>query len=115
LAGSELIKAGEKAGLRTASEVFSDRTYQSDGSLTSRRQPDSMITDDQEAVKQVIRMVNEGKVVSRQNVDISIQADTICIHGDGVHALEFARTINDSLKQAGIIVQSIGSTVSDKS
>ncbi|MFC5447549.1 LamB/YcsF family protein [Paenibacillus aestuarii] len=110
LAGSELVKAGKKAGLRTASEVFSDRTYQSDGSLTSRRQPDSMITDDQEALKQVIRMVNEGKVLSRQQVDVNIQADTICIHGDGVHALAFARTINDSLAQAGITVQPIGKT-----
>jgi UPF0271 protein len=111
LAGSELVKAGQKAGLRTASEVFSDRTYQSNGSLTSRRQPDAMITDDQEAVKQVIRMVNEGKILSRQHVDIDIQADTICIHGDGVRALEFARTIHDSLRQAGIVVQSIGKTV----
>ncbi|TDF92022.1 LamB/YcsF family protein [Paenibacillus piri] len=115
LAGSELIKAGEKAGLRTASEVFADRTYQSDGSLTSRRQPDAMITDDQVAVKQVIRMVNEGKILSRQNIDIGIQADTICIHGDGAHALEFAQNINESLKQAGITVQSIGKTISGKS
>jgi UPF0271 protein len=115
LAGSELIKAGEKAGLRTASEVFSDRTYQSDGSLTSRRLPDSLITDDIEAVKRVIRMVDEGKIMSRQNIDIGIKADTVCIHGDGVHALEFAETISSSLKQAGITVQSIGKTLSPKS
>ncbi|TVY09225.1 LamB/YcsF family protein [Paenibacillus cremeus] len=115
LAGSELVTAGKKAGLRTASEVFSDRTYQSNGSLTPRRQPDAMITDEQESVKQVIRMVNEGKILSRQNEDVSIQADTICIHGDGLHALEFAQTIHTSLKQAGIIVQSIGTTMSGKS
>jgi len=114
LAGSELIKAGGKSGLRTASEVFADRTYQSDGSLTSRRQPDAMITDDQAAVQQVIRMVNEGKVLSRQNADITIQADTVCIHGDGAHALEFAQNINESLKQAGIVVQSIGKTISHR-
>lgn len=115
LAGSELIKAGQKAGLRIASEVFSDRTYQSNGSLTSRRQPDAMITDDEEAVRQVIRMVNEGKVLTRQNVDIDIQADTICIHGDGVRALEFAKTIHDALEQAGITVQPIGKTMSSPS
>jgi UPF0271 protein len=111
LAGSELITAGKKAGLRTASEVFSDRTYQSDGSLTPRRQPDALIKEDELAVKQVIRMVNEGKVLSRQDVDISIQADTICIHGDGEFALEFAETIVTSLTETGIKVQPFGKTI----
>jgi len=111
LAGSELIKAGKKAGLRTASEVFSDRTYQSDGSLTSRRLADSVITDDRQSVGQVIRMVSEGKVLSRQNIDVDIQADTICIHGDGVHAVEFAGKIRSSLKEADISVQRIGLTL----
>jgi UPF0271 protein len=111
LAGGELVKAGEKIGLKTASEVFSDRTYQSDGSLTSRRQPDALIKEDELAVRQVIRMVNEGKVLSRQDVDVSIQADTICVHGDGVHALEFAKTIVSSLSQSGVTVQAIGQTL----
>ncbi|GGA26593.1 LamB/YcsF family protein [Paenibacillus physcomitrellae] len=110
LAGSELIKAGNKVGLRTASEVFSDRTYQSDGSLTSRRLPDSMITDEEVSLKQVIRMVSEGKVLSQQNVDVPIQADTICVHGDGVHAVEFASKIRTSLEAAGITVQAPGKT-----
>lgn len=108
LANSEWIRAGEKAGLRTASEVFSDRTYQSDGTLTSRRQPDALITDDDAAVRQVIRMVEEGKVLSRQNVDVPIKADTICIHGDGIHAMEFAQKIRDALQKAGIAVQAVG-------
>jgi 5-oxoprolinase (ATP-hydrolysing) subunit A len=111
LAGSELIQAGKKAGLRTASEVFSDRTYQSDGSLTSRRLPDALITDEEQSVKQVIRMVAEGKVMSQQNVDVAIQADTICIHGDGIHAVEFAGKIRSSLTAAGITVQPAGITL----
>lgn len=111
LAGSELIQAGKKAGLRTASEVFSDRTYQSDGSLTSRRLPDALITDEDQSVKQVIRMVAEGKVMSQQNVDVAIQADTICIHGDGIHAVEFAGKIRSSLTAAGITVQPAGITL----
>lgn len=111
LAGSELIQAGKKVGLRTASEVFSDRTYQSDGSLTSRRLPDALITDEEQSVKQVIRMVAEGKVMSQQNVDVAIQADTICIHGDGIHAVEFAGKIRSSLTAAGITVQPAGITL----
>lgn len=111
LAGSELIKAGKKAGLRTASEVFSDRTYQSDGSLTLRSQPDSLITDERRSVEQVIRMVTEGKVLSRQHVDIPIQADTVCIHGDGAHAVQFAERIRRSLAEASIVVQPVGATL----
>ncbi|MBP3041163.1 LamB/YcsF family protein [Bacillaceae bacterium Marseille-Q3522] len=108
LANSELVKAGEKIGLRTASEVFADRTYQQDGSLTPRRQPDAMITDSKLAVDQVIRMVKEKKILTRQNIDITIAADTVCIHGDGPHALDFAATIRKTLEQSEIFVQAIG-------
>lgn len=108
LANSELIRAGRKAGLRTASEVFSDRTYQEDGSLTSRRLPNALITDEQQSVDQVVRMVKEGKVLSQQQIDVPIQADTICIHGDGVHAVAFAERIRRSLEEAGVLVQAAG-------
>ncbi|QCT01137.1 LamB/YcsF family protein [Paenibacillus algicola] len=111
LAGSELIAAGERAGLRTASEVFSDRTYQVDGSLTSRRLPDALITNDDEAVLQVIRMIDEGKVLSQQGIDVSIRADTVCIHGDGEHAAAFAKKIHSALQQSGIRLQAAGAAV----
>ena len=83
LAGGELIKAGKKMGLSTASEVFSDRTYQQDGSLTSRRDANALIKDQAEAVNQVITMVKENKVHTIQGSDVSIVADTVCIHGEG--------------------------------
>ncbi|WP_276496332.1 LamB/YcsF family protein [Pontibacter litorisediminis] len=102
LAGSKLVKAGEKCGLRTASEVFADRTYQPDGTLTPRRQPNALITNQDEAVQQVLRMVQEGKVRSQQGTEVSIKADTVCIHGDGPHALPFARLIHERLSAEGI-------------
>ncbi|WP_018131853.1 LamB/YcsF family protein [Effusibacillus pohliae] len=108
LSGSELVKAGQSIGLRTASEVFADRTYQADGSLTSRRQPDALITDPAQAVQQVIRMVKEGKVASQQGVDVPIKADTVCLHGDGPHALTFARQIRELLQAAGVAVRAVG-------
>lgn len=108
LAGSELIDAGKKIGLRTANEVFSDRTYQQDGSLTSRSQPNALILDSQEAVNQVITMVKEKKVHTLQGTDHSIQADTVCIHGDSKRALEFARSLSVSLKEADIRLTKIG-------
>lgn len=107
LSGSELINAGENIGLATASEVFSDRTYQPDGTLTSRSQPEALITDDEKAVHQVIRMVKEKKVATLGGEEISIQADTICIHGDGIRALSFAKKIRGAFEQANIEAKSV--------
>lgn len=107
LSGSELVKAGEKIGLRTAGEVFSDRTYQADGSLTPRSQPNALITDTATALEQVIRMVKEQKVISIQQQEIQIKADTICIHGDGATALDFAAAISSSLADAGIDITKV--------
>ncbi|MFA4136378.1 MULTISPECIES: LamB/YcsF family protein [unclassified Brevibacillus] len=104
LAGSELTRAGEKIGLITAHEVFADRTYQQDGTLTPRSQPNAIISDQQQSLQQVIRMVCDGRVLSQQGVDIPIQADSICIHGDGAHALEFAQSIREALSGAGITI-----------
>ncbi|MFS0687982.1 5-oxoprolinase subunit PxpA [Sporosarcina sp. 179-K 8C2 HS] len=108
LAGSELAKAGEKIGLRTAHEVFADRTYQADGSLTSRSQADAMITDQEQSVTQVVKMVTEGKVISQQHTEVPLKADTICIHGDGEHALDFAKYIKKTLERNNITVAAIG-------
>lgn len=108
LSGGELAKAGERIGLKTAHEVFADRTYQIDGTLTPRRDPDALITNTEQAVRQVVRMVKEQKVYTMQKQDIDIKADTVCIHGDGMHALEFARTIRELLAQADVSVRAIG-------
>lgn len=108
LSGSELVVAGERIGLKVAHEVFADRTYQLDGSLTPRKQSDAMITNDEEAVAQVVRMVKEGRVASRQGTDVAVKADTVCIHGDGAHALAFAQKIRESLPDSGIAVKAIG-------
>ena len=102
LSGSELALAGERIGLQVAHEVFSDRTYQTDGTLTSRREPHALIKEDERAVQQVVRMVREGRVRTVQGEDIELKADTVCIHGDGSHALQFAKTITAKLKEAGI-------------
>lgn len=110
LAGSELIRAAKKTGLRSASEVFADRTYQNDGSLTARSEPDALITDEHQSLQQVLRMVMEGKVCSAQGEDIDIAAETICLHGDGGHAVEFASAIRSSLVAGGVKVQSIRKT-----
>ena len=107
LAGSELVRAGEQAGLKTASEVFADRTYQSDGSLTPRTQSDAIIQDPEAAIAQVRRMIGEGHVRSRQGSDVPVRADTLCIHGDEPNAVEFAIRIRKALDADGVRVAAI--------
>ena len=107
LAGSELIRAGQQAGLRTANEVFADRTYQSDGSLTPRTQADAVIHDAQSAIAQVRRMIGEGRVRSQQCSHVPVTADTLCIHGDAPGAVEFARRIRQALDADGVRVAAI--------
>jgi len=107
LAGGELIKAGQRIGLQVASEVFSDRTYQQDGSLTLRTEENALIKDPNIAINQVIKMVKENKVTSLQGHDIDIEAHTVCIHGDGETALDFAKHISQALQDAGIKVSKV--------
>ena len=109
LAGSELLRAGRVLGLRVVSEVFADRTYQVDGTLTPRSRPDALILDEAAAVAQVLRMVCEGVVRARDGTDVPVEADTICLHGDGPHAVAFARRLNEELRRAGIAIKAFGS------
>ncbi|AZB43929.1 LamB/YcsF family protein [Bacillus sp. FJAT-42376] len=107
LSGSELLKAGKETGLKTASEVFADRTYQSSGALTPRTHPHALITDHGTAIEQVKKMILEQKTMSTDGQEIPITADTVCIHGDGAHALEFAEKIGRELQQSGIEIKSV--------
>lgn len=105
LSGSHLIKEGKNIGLKTASEVFADRTYKDDGSLTPRHKPGALIEDVNIAVAQVLQMANEGAVTSISGKKIPIVAQTVCIHGDGPHAIEFAKAIHQALKENNIAVK----------
>lgn len=102
LAGSELVKAGQEAGLSSANEVFADRTYQKDGSLTSRSEPDALIPNRQLAAQQVVQMVKDKKVRTIQKVEIPIEAQTVCLHGDGEHAVEFAAYLTQTCEKSNI-------------
>jgi UPF0271 protein len=107
LSESELIIAGNKFGLKTANEVFADRTYQRDGTLTPRHQEDALIKDENIAIAQVIKMVADQKVITQSGHEVPITADTICIHGDGEHSVEFAKKIHRALQDNGIVVKGL--------
>ncbi|WP_336292074.1 5-oxoprolinase subunit PxpA [Cronobacter dublinensis] len=96
LAGSELIRAGARHQLVTREEVFADRGYLADGSLVPRSEPGALIEDDDEAVSRTLSMVLEGRVRSREGAWAAVNAQTVCLHGDGAHALAFARRLRDA-------------------
>lgn len=99
LSNSHSITEAKALGLKTASEVFADRTYQDDGSLTPRSQPNALIEDEEKCIQQVLQMVKEGTVTTVSGQRIPIVAETICIHGDGKHAVRFAKKIHQALKE----------------
>lgn len=105
LSGSQLTRVGHKIGLRVANEVFADRTYQNDGSLTSRKLANALITEEGVAAAQSLRMIKEGLVTSTDGLEVAIKADTICLHGDGAHAATFAAKIHTLLKEENIALQ----------
>jgi UPF0271 protein len=107
LAGSRLLAAGRARGLRVASEVFADRTYQADGSLTPRTQSDAFVREGEAAAARVVTMVREGYVWTADGGSLKIRADTVCLHGDGPEAVAFARRLNHALREAGIELQSL--------
>jgi 5-oxoprolinase (ATP-hydrolysing) subunit A len=105
LPNSELLRAGEAAGLKVAAEVFADRAYDPDGSLTARSQPGSVIHDTQKVVERAITMVRDKTVVAVDGSTIALQADTICLHGDTPGAAEHARAVRQGLETAGIQIR----------
>lgn len=107
LSGSFLISEAEKIGLKTASEVFADRTYQMDGSLTPRSQTNALINLPEQSIEQVLQMIAQKTVTATTGEIIPIVAETICIHGDSKHAVEFAQTINRSLREKDIKIEAI--------
>jgi UPF0271 protein len=102
LPDSALARAAAARGLRIANEVFADRTYQRDGSLTPRSRSDALIHDEGVAVAQVLRMIREGLVRATDGTEVAIRADTVCLHGDGPNPVAFARRLRDALRAAGV-------------
>ena len=91
--GSEMVKAGKKQNLKIASEIFADRNYEDDGNLVSRSKPNALITDPDIAKKHIIKMVENQAINCYSGKQMPCEIDSVCIHGDGVSALNTAKTI----------------------
>jgi UPF0271 protein len=107
LSNSFLISEAERINLKTASEVFADRTYRTDGTLTARGESNALIHDTEQAVSQVLQMIREQNVTAVTGEKVSLKSETVCIHGDGENALEVAAAIHRKLTEKGISIQSV--------
>jgi 5-oxoprolinase (ATP-hydrolysing) subunit A len=105
LAGSGMIEAARRAGLQPVEEVFADRGYNPDGSLVSRKLPGALIEDDAQAIAQTLSLVRDHKVRAIDGSTVAVNAQSVCLHGDGAHALQFARHIRERLGNEGIAVR----------
>ncbi|MCU4164948.1 LamB/YcsF family protein [Carboxylicivirga caseinilyticus] len=107
LANSQMIQAAKDEGLTTVSETFADRRYTKEGLLVPRSQPDAVIHDSNQCIQQVLTMAKDQKVISADGHEITLKADTICLHGDNVQALELAKHITEALEKSDIHISAI--------
>jgi UPF0271 protein len=105
LAGSELVSAGHRAGLRVAAEAFIDRAYEADGTLAPRGLPGAVLTDPAVCAARAVRMVEERTVTARDGSELQVEADSLCAHGDGATAAALLRRVRDALTAAGIAIR----------
>jgi UPF0271 protein len=108
LSGSALLRAGADAGLATASEVFADRGYESDGTLTPRGRAGAVLGDPDLVAARAVEMVRARGVTAADGVRVPLQVDTICVHGDTPGAAGMARRIRTALEDAGVDVRAMG-------
>ena len=101
LAGSELVKAAQAAGLTVVQEVFADRAYRADGTLVPRSEQGAVLQTEHD-IRRRLRQLMTGEVVSVDGASVPIQADTLCLHADTPHAVPVARMIRHELESAGI-------------
>lgn len=110
LSGSHLTTAGQAAGLRVAHEVFAERRYEADGTLTPRSRDDAVIHDLDESIAQVRGFVRDGRVIARTGEALALHADTLCLHGDRADAAGFARAIRAALEADGVHILPVGAS-----
>ena len=101
LSGSVLVESGRSAGLTVVQEAFADRAYRSDGSLVPRSQPGALLQTEPQ-VRQQLREILEGYVTSIDGQRVALRADSLCVHADTPHAVEFVRLVRHEIESAGI-------------
>lgn len=104
LPGSQLESQATSAGLQTVSEAFPDRAYEADGQLRSRRLPGAVLHDVALITERAVQIACQGSVSTFDSEPLSLHAQSLCLHGDNVAALEAARAVARALHEAGVTV-----------
>jgi UPF0271 protein len=108
LANSALIDSARAIGLPVAAEAFADRRYCANGSLQPRGESGAVIEDVAQATTQAIGIAQDNSVAATDGSRLSLHADTLCLHGDGAHALTFASQLREALQAAGLRIAAPG-------
>lgn len=108
MASSKMVEGAKKSGVRYVEEVFADRAYTNEGNLVSRNVAGSVIHDPNEIAQRVLTMVTDKKVKSIDGKDVPINAQTICVHGDTMGAVDIIKAIKDRLVQEGLTLEAFG-------
>ncbi|NTV63779.1 MAG: LamB/YcsF family protein [Oscillochloris sp.] len=108
LADSALLSAGHNQGLTVIGEAFADRAYEADGSLRSRQLPDALISDPEQSLAQALAIAQTGQITCIDGATVTIEANTICLHGDSPGAAARAAALHRGLTAAGITIQPFG-------
>jgi len=104
LAGSPMLEVFRKAGFAVAAEAFADRRYEADGTLRSRKFEDALIRNPEEAAWQALGIAERGLVIASDGSEVSVEAQTLCIHGDTPGAPAIAAGVARTLLEAGVKV-----------
>lgn len=106
LAGSALIGWAKQKGLNVVAEAFADRSYHVDGTLVSRKETGAVLHDPELVAERMLQLVRDGGVTSIEGKFVTIEADSICVHGDSAGALAMAQKVREKLQQNGIAITS---------
>lgn len=101
---SETMKAAQRIGLKTASEIYADRTYTDQGMLTSRSMAGSVIHDPRQSVDQVMSMVRDGFIPTIGGQKLPVEAATLCVHGDTPGAAAITKALKEALLAEGVSI-----------
>ena len=102
-----MLDVFREAGLAIAAEAFADRRYEPDGSLRPRRFNDALIRDPERAARQALGIAREGRVIASNGAEVSVRAETICIHGDTPGAPAIAAAVAGALRENGIVLRPV--------
>ena len=107
--GSKMEIAAKKLNMKIACEIFADRNYEEDGNLVSRKKPNALIIDPEEAKKHVLTMVQEQALNCYSGKKIPCEIDSVCIHGDNISSLATAKSIKENLVENGLVLKPLSS------